>query len=91
MSNATTDDILTKIDEVESEMSIIVDKAMNKAWNLGFLMGVISTLLFLFIANVIYQNQTANAHPCEYDNSNCHYIQVVNPITGNLETQYVCE
>lgn len=33
----------------------------------------------------------SKAHPCDYDNSVCHYVQVVNPITGKLEQQYVCE
>lgn len=37
-------------------------------------------------------NVDANAHPpCDDQPPRCGYIQVVNPITGLLEQQYICE
>lgn len=29
--------------------------------------------------------------PCDDQPPRCHYVQVVNPVTGFLEQQYVCE
>lgn len=43
---------------------------------------------------VILNKTTAKAHPpCEedYQPPQCGYVQVVNPITGFLEQQYICE
>lgn len=34
---------------------------------------------------------TAEAHPCDTYDSNCHWVSAINPITGNVEQQYVCE
>ena len=37
-------------------------------------------------------NVDAKAHPpCDQQEPVCHYVQVVNPLSGKLEQQYVCE
>ncbi len=50
--------------------------------------------LGLFVLGFIagFSINGAFAHPpCDYQEPDCHYVQVVNPITGILEQQYVCE
>jgi len=49
--------------------------------------------LGLLLSFILY-GMTAKAHtPCNdiYKQPDCHYVQVVNPITGELEQQYICE
>lgn len=64
---------------------MISDEASRVIAGLGlFILGV---LCGFFIGNAI-------AHtPCDYVENEpyCHYVQVVNPVTGILEQHYVCE
>ncbi len=39
---------------------------------------------------VLFLASKAHYTPCDYQEPDCHYIQVVNPVTGILEQQYVC-
>ena len=50
--------------------------------------------LGLFVLGIILgiAIRASFAHPpCDNQPPRCHYVQVVNPITGQLEQQYVCE
>jgi len=50
------------------------------------------TISGLIVGYFIGNTLTAEAHPCgdTYD-PNCHWVSVVNPISGQVEQQYVCE
>ena len=44
------------------------------------------------IAIVLFAVLKADAHtPCDEQSPQCGYVQVVNPLSGELEQQYVCE
>ncbi|KKL07319.1 hypothetical protein LCGC14_2587230 [marine sediment metagenome] len=44
------------------------------------------------IAIVLFAILEADAHtPCDQQEPVCHYVQVVNPLSGKLEQQYICE
>ncbi len=41
---------------------------------------------------LVYLLSPADAHaPCDAPARICHYEQTVNPISGNVEQQYVCD
>ena len=47
-----------------------------------------------FVSILIYESMRVDAHyPCDYveQKLDCHYVQVVNPLTGKLEQQFICE
>jgi len=55
---------------------------------LTFILGMVLGLIICGLVG----GPCAEAHPpCDQQEPVCHYVQVVNPITGQLEQQYVCE
>ncbi|KKL89989.1 hypothetical protein LCGC14_1909200 [marine sediment metagenome] len=52
----------------------------------SFLMYCLAALL----GAVFYSGLTEAHPPCDANPPQCRYVQVVNPITGQLEQQYVC-
>jgi len=62
---------------------------MNKIVNWKYLLLGIAIGIVIAIALGITKSE---AHPpCDQQEPVCHYVQVVNPITGQLEQQYICE
>ncbi len=59
----------------------------NERWNVVSGLGL---FVLGFIAGFFINEASAHYTPCDYQEPDCHYIQVVNPITGILEQQYVC-
>jgi len=51
---------------------------------LGIIIGIV-------IALVLGITKSEAHPPCDKQQPQCGYVQVVNPITGLLEQQYVCE
>lgn len=86
------DEQLENIDNVFDKLQPVVDKALLKAWWIGFIAGAVSATILSLLIQFIFSS--ANAHtPCDYveDEPYCHYVQVVNPVTGVLEQHYVCD